>query len=241
MSSESATAPIGLLLSGGLDSCILLGHLMEAGHRVRPFYIRSELNWEAEELRAVTRLLEAVRGPRLEELVVLDLPLTDLYADHWSLSGRGVPGAATEAEAVYLPGRNLLLTVKAALWCRLHGIDRLALAVLRSNPFSDASPGFFADLESALDRATGGRVRIIRPFAPLDKLAVMHLGRELPLGLTFSCIAPVGRLHCGQCNKCAERRDAFALLDTGDPTAYAAEDPRAAEKTRAAAPLPQAK
>jgi len=39
--------------------------------------------------------------------------------------------------------------------------------------------------------------------------------------LTFSCIAPVDGLHCGRCNKCAERAAAFRLTGTDDPTPYA--------------------
>ncbi len=218
---DSSTAPIGLLLSGGLDSCILLGRLLDDGHRVRPFYVRSQLVWQREELRAVERFLEALSCARLESLVVVELPLGDLYKDHWSVTGERPPDASSPDAAVYLPGRNALLMIKAALWCRLHGIDRLALAVLESNPFGDATPEFFDAFESALHHATGGRVRIVRPFSQFDKRQVMELGRELPLELTFSCIAPAAGVHCGQCNKCAERQAAFSLIGVDDPTRYA--------------------
>ncbi|MEE8451172.1 MAG: 7-cyano-7-deazaguanine synthase [Thermoguttaceae bacterium] len=217
----TSNAPIGLLLSGGLDSCILLGHLLEEGRRVRPFYIDSGLAWQAEEAAAAMRFLEAMTGPRLDPLVTLQLPLGDLYGGHWSVTGRDVPDATTADEAVYLPGRNALLMIKAALWCRMHGIEQLALGVLQSNPFSDTTADFFDHFESALNCGDGNPVRIVRPFAKFDKQQVMQLGRELPLQLTFSCIAPTGRQHCGRCNKCAERRAAFRLIGTDDPTRYA--------------------
>jgi 7-cyano-7-deazaguanine synthase len=152
---------------------------------------------------------------------VLDLPLADLYQGHWALTGRRVPDAASADDAVYLPGRNALLTIKAALWCRLHGIDQLALAVLASNPFGDAGAAFFDPFEAALRQALGGPVRIVRPFGRLSKRQVMRRGRDLPLELTFSCIAPRGRRHCGKCNKCAERRQAFRMAGLADPTDYA--------------------
>jgi len=221
MSTKPSAARIGLLLSGGLDSCILLAHLLETGRRVQPFYIRSRLAWQQEEMLAVDRFLQAAASPHLEDLVVLDLPLEDLYTDHWSVTGRGVPDSVSPDDAVYLPGRNALLIVKAAIWCRLNGVKELALAVLRSNPFADATPQFFDGFEAALDDATGGRVSIVRPFAELDKRQVMCLGRGQPLELTFSCIAPVGGDHCGQCNKCAERQAAFRLIGADDPTRYA--------------------
>lgn len=164
--------------------------------------------------------LITIDSPRLGPLVVFDMPVADLYGYHWSVTGRDVPGAKTPDEAVYLPGRNALLALKPALWCAMHGIDELALAVLASNPFSDATTEFFGDFERVIDRATDGHVRITRPFTRMEKRQVMDLGRGLPLELTFSCIAPVGGLHCGRCNKCAERQQAFGYLGN-DPTTYA--------------------
>ncbi len=218
---DSLPSPVGLLVSGGLDSSILLGTLLEEGRRVRPFYVRSGLIWEPEELRAVGRFLRAMASPRLDDLVLLDLPLADVYEDHWSVTGQRPPDAFSPDEAVYLPGRNALLVVKAALWCQLHGIEQLALGVLDSNPFADATAPFFHDLEAALSRSAGNRLRIVRPFARLSKREVMQLGRDLPLELTFSCIAPTDALHCGRCNKCAERDRAFRLAGLEDPTEYA--------------------
>ncbi len=218
---QSSASPIGLLVSGGLDSCILLGHLLEQGHRVQPFYIRCGLHWEAEELRGVRQFCAALESRRLQELVVLELPLADLYQRHWSLDGRLVPDASTPDEAVYLPGRNPLLLIKAALWCQLNGIDRLALALLASNPFPDATARFFEAFETALTLAAGKPLSIERPFARLHKAECMRLGRGLPLELTFSCISPVEGRHCGACNKCAERRAAFRDAQMQDPTTYA--------------------
>jgi 7-cyano-7-deazaguanine synthase len=145
----------------------------------------------------------------------------DVYRNHWSVTGRAVPDADTPDEAVYLPGRNALLIIKPAVWCRLNGIHELALAPLGSNPFADAGPPFFDAFQTALNTAVGGNLVITRPFAEMHKRDVMELGRHLPLELTFSCIAPVGRRHCGRCNKCAERRTAFRLIDFPDPTKYA--------------------
>jgi len=221
MDRQSSPAAVGLLLSGGLDSCILLGELLRQGHRVQPFYVQSQLVWQREELLALESFIWAVASPQLLELVVLEMPLGDVYGDHWSVTGHEVPDAATADDAVYLPGRNALLVIKAALWCHLHGIDRLALAVLGGNPFADAGDDFFDRFESSLNRATGGRLRITRPFGRLAKREVMQLGLELPLELTFSCIAPAGGLHCGRCNKCAERKAAFRLVGAEDLTSYA--------------------
>lgn len=213
---------IGVLASGGLDSSILIGHLIRSGRSVQPFYIRTGLYWQRRELAALAQFLEAIAAPELRPLVVLDLPLADLYGEHWSVTGQNSPDATTPDEAVFLPGRNALLLVKAAVWCQLHGIAELALAPLGTSPFDDAGANFLADFQAALNRGGASHVELLRPFGKMTKRQVMELGRGLPLALTFSCIAPADGLHCGRCNKCAERKAAFREAEIPDGTRYAA-------------------
>lgn len=214
-------SPVGLLVSGGLDSGILLCQLFKQGIDAQPFYVRCGLAWESVELTAVRRLLAAVSPEGARGLVVFEMPMGDVYGDHWSITAHDTPDALTPDEAVYLPGRNALLLLKAALWCQLNGIGQIALGPLASNPFPDATPAFFATFERMLAEATGGHVAIWRPLAELHKDAVMRLGAGFPLELTFSCIDPAGERHCGRCNKCHERRLAFASAGLVDPTDYA--------------------
>jgi 7-cyano-7-deazaguanine synthase len=210
-----------VLFSGGLDSAILLAHLLAQNHRVRPLYVDSQLVWQRDELSCAKQFLQAVATSDLEPIVVLKLPLGDLYDGHWSVTGRGIPAAVEPDENVYLPGRNPLLMIKPLVWCGMHGIAQLALGSLASNPFADATSEFFASFQAAMDRALSGHVELIRPLASLDKRAVMQLGRELPLELTLSCLAPRASMHCGACNKCAERQHAFRHAGLKDPTSYA--------------------
>lgn len=215
---------IGVLASGGLDSSILIGHLLREGRRVQPFYIRTGVFWQRAELPALERYLAAVATGDLEKLVVLEMPLADLYDGHWSLTGREVPGADSPDEAVFLPGRNSLLLVKAAIYCQLYGIGELALAPLGTSPFEDASTAFLRDFQAALNRGAANPVTLTLPFRERNKQYVMSLGRGLPLELTMSCIAPIGELHCGRCNKCAERQSAFREAEMEDRTNYATEN-----------------
>jgi 7-cyano-7-deazaguanine synthase len=211
---------LAVLASGGLDSAILLAQARHHHRAVQPLYIRSGLFWEAAELAHLRQFLEHIACPALRPLVVLELPVRDLYGDHWSITGRDVPDALTPDEAVFLPGRNLLLFAKALLWCHLHGVSAVALATLQGNPFPDATPAFFTAFQEIASQSVRARFRIVSPFAGLRKVDVMRLGQGLPLEWTFSCIRPVAGRHCGKCNKCAERRQAFAAADLVDRTPY---------------------
>ena len=213
--------PVGVLASGGLDSCVLVARLLEQRQSVQPLYVKSDLCWHGEEQWALSRFLKVLHQPRLSKLVTLDMPMADLYGDHWSVSCRDTPPAGSADEAVYLPGRNALLSIKAALWCQLHGIRRLALATLGTSPFADATESFFASLQPVINLPGTPPIELVTPLAGMTKHDVMRWGRDDPLQLTFSCIAPVQRRHCGLCNKCAERQLAFRAAGLDDPTVYA--------------------
>src|SRR5688572_2839235 len=119
MEGSENSETIGVLASGGLDSSILIGHLLREGRRVLPFYVKTGVTWQAAELTSLERYLAAIAAGNLGKLVVLEMPLADLYGDHWSLTGQQVPGLDSPDEAVFLPGRNPLLLVKAAVYCQL--------------------------------------------------------------------------------------------------------------------------
>jgi 7-cyano-7-deazaguanine synthase len=219
-------APVAILISGGLDSAILLGELLRDHPAVHPLYVRHGLAWEPVELQHLRHFLETLDSrPALQPLRVLEMPVADLYGAHWSLTGKGVPDADSPDEAVFLPGRNVLLLAKALLWCHLHDVPAVALAPLETNPFPDATPHFFDAYQAIVNEAVGGRVRVFRPYAGLHKAEVMRRGRGLPLELTFSCIHPLHGQHCGRCNKCAERRRAFVDAGLSDATVYHQEAP----------------
>jgi len=193
----------------------------ESCRELTPIYVRQGLRWEAVELYWLRRFLAALKNPRIQSLKIFSLPMKDVYGRHWSMGHQAVPGARTRDEAVFLPGRNLLLTVKAAVFCALQRIPVLALAPLGGNPFPDATPAFFKAWQKTLSDALAWNIQMSTPFRALEKQAVIRAGRRFPLWLSFSCLAPRGRLHCGRCNKCAERRQAFQKAGVEDKTVYA--------------------
>jgi 7-cyano-7-deazaguanine synthase len=211
-----------VLASGGADSSILLVDEAEQGRVVWPVYIRFGLAWEDVEEAHLRRFLDAVSDhSQIRPLTVFELPVADLYGSHWSVSGADVPDETTPDEAVYLPGRNVLLLAKTTVWCALHTVGTIALGTLQGNPFADSSPAFFSGFAALARMALDHPIEVIAPFANMSKAEVLDRGRNLPLEHTFSCVAPVGHAHCQSCNKCGERRKAFSAVGIEDPTAYA--------------------
>jgi 7-cyano-7-deazaguanine synthase len=200
---------IGVLVSGGLDSCVLAADLARR-RRVLPIYVRNGLRWETAERYWLRRFLSVIPHRSIAPLAVLDLPMGDVYHRHWSLQGR-VPGRRSDDREVYLPGRNIILLTKAVLLCQQAGIHAIALAPLGHNPFPDSRPSFFRLMERTFAAGIRWRGRILAPYLQLTKPQVIRKGLSLglPLHLTFSCLQPRGRRHCGRCNKCEERQRAF--------------------------------
>ncbi len=226
---------VAVLAGGGLDSAVLCALLSSHCASVHPLFIRFGLLWEDAELAHFRKFLAAIQCSRIREVVTLSAPMNDVYSSqggsnggsHWSLTGTGVPDAASEDSAVELPGRNLLLIAKSAVWCAAHDIHAIAMGILSGNPFPDATSDFFHRMEAAVSLALSHPVVVLRPFAELTKADVIGLGVPYPLHLTFSCIDPVKAsdgesIHCGVCNKCAERRRGFEDAKRPDPTPYAA-------------------
>jgi 7-cyano-7-deazaguanine synthase len=241
-----------VLLSGGLDSAVLLADEAVRG-TVQPIYVSVGLAWEPAERQTVRLFLDWLArraeqiGARLSvlPLIALNVDMRDVYAaTHWAVQGEP-PAYTTPDEDVYLPGRNIVLLGKAAVYCAVAGLDRIVLGTLAHNPFPDATPEFRDTLSRALSLGLAYQLQIEAPYAGTSKAEVIRRGAALgvPFEFTLSCMKPVKvsdpreprerrdprepgepvYIHCGTCSKCRERHDAFLALGMMDPTSYADE------------------
>ncbi len=214
--------PVAVLASGGLDSAVLLVDLARRTGRAVPLFIRAGHAWEDAERAALARFLDATAEPRVAAVRDLALPMGDVYGAHWSMTGRGAPAWEAPDEAVELRGRNLVLLAKALVAAAIEGWPTIALGSLAGNPFPDATPHFFEAIAAAASEGLRGPLAVVAPYRALSKADVIRRGATLPLELTLSCLRPTtdGR-HCGDCNKCRERAEAFAAAGVPDRTVYA--------------------
>jgi 7-cyano-7-deazaguanine synthase len=212
---------VAVLFSSGLDSAVLAAAEARAD-TVHPIYVSCGLAWETEELRIAERLLAAPAYRGVQPIARLTFTVADLYPPtHWALQGTP-PAFDTPDEDVYLTGRNLVLLTKAGVHCAQRRISRIAIGTLAGNPFPDATRDFFNTLAKAMSLGLAHPISVAAPFMHMHKSDVILLGHELgvPFELTLSCMNPRDGLHCGECSKCRERRDAFREAGTEDPTTY---------------------
>jgi len=216
-----------ILLSGGLDSAVLLAdETSRSAGPVTPIYIGAGLVWESAERAIVARLLDTqLLRHRTRPLATLAVDMRDVYtATHWAVTGTA-PAYHTPDEDVYLPGRNIILLAKAGVFCAAANIHRIVIGTLDHNPFPDATPEFRRSIAQSLSLGLAHPLRIDAPYAASTKADVIRKGVSLgvPLELTLSCMNPAGTSHCGTCSKCRERHDAFLAAAIADPTVYNSE------------------
>ncbi|HEX4046861.1 MAG TPA: 7-cyano-7-deazaguanine synthase [Elusimicrobiota bacterium] len=197
---------ICVLASGGIDSSALVADFLRRGREVFPLYVSCGFYWEKAELAWLRRYLRALRGPRLRPLTVTRAPMRSLLpARHWALTGRGVPASGDAWDSVYLPARNMVLLGQAGVFCAVRGIPEVALAILKGNPFDDATPRFLKTMERALSLSLSAAPKVRAPYLRLTKAQVVRRAGDAPLRLSFPCLKPRGLRECGRCSKCEEK------------------------------------
>jgi 7-cyano-7-deazaguanine synthase len=214
--------PVAVLCSGGLDSAVLLVEMARAAGRAIPLFVHAGHVWETAERTALADFVAAVGDGRIDTVRDLTLPMDDVYGAHWSMTGRDAPGWDAPDADVELRGRNLVLLAKPFVVAAIEGWPTLALGSLAGNPFPDATPAFFAALAAVASDGLRTPLTVVTPFRDLSKVDVIRRGADLPLERTLSCLRPgAGAVHCGDCNKCRERAEAFAAAGVPDRTRYA--------------------
>jgi 7-cyano-7-deazaguanine synthase len=212
-----------VLLSGGIDSVVLAALELSDTRDVWPIHVRTGLAWEEAEAAAIRRIVAAPPfASRVQPVTTLHFDMRDIYPpSHWAVAGQA-RGYTEPDETVYIEGRNISLITKTAVFCAGHGIGRIVLGPLAGNPFPDARPAFLEAMGHALSLGLAHPLDVIAPLGQLHKDAVVRLGATLgvPFEYTLSCNGPIDGRHCGVCNKCRERREAFRDADITDPTTY---------------------
>lgn len=217
------------LLSGGVDSTVLVAQALALGYDVLPLAVRYGQR-HARELESAYQV--ARYYGRDLRLVNLDNLRAILSGSALTDDAISVPHGHYEAPSMaqtVVPNRNAILLMIAAGYAAAQGAQFVATAVHAGDHaiYPDCRPDFINVASRAAQFGTqgvgpaGGNVSILAPFVSDTKAAIVSIGATLnaPFHLTYSCYEG-GDVHCGRCGTCTERREAFALAGVVDPTAY---------------------
>jgi 7-cyano-7-deazaguanine synthase len=226
-----SSKPAVVLVSGGMDSAVVLAIAREQGFAAHALSVRYGQR-HTSELDAAARVATAL-GAVAHKTVHVDLrsiggsALTD-YIDvpteaDGHVIGEGIP-------STYVPARNTIMLSVALGWAEVLGSTDLFCGVnaVDYSGYPDCRPEFIAGFEALANLATkagveGSRFRV---HAPLMRMSKADIAREgLRLGVDFaqtvSCYqADADGRACGRCDACRLRAQGFAEAGVADPTRY---------------------
>jgi 7-cyano-7-deazaguanine synthase len=234
-----------VLLSGGLDSTVVLYHAIENFPRhMRPALRNREI--EAVSIDYGQRhAIEMQRAAQIAGMLGVQhtiLKMPDLLAGSMLTSDAAIPEQSyadlpSGISPTYVPFRNgLMISMLAAYaqkWVMAGDDPEARRAVIyigahsedaENDAYPDCSPPFLRAMQKAVEVGTYESVIMETPLMSKTKAEVVGMGVALRVsfGMTWSCYKGE-TLHCGKCPTCRARKEAFEKAGVNDPTQYAAE------------------
>ena len=207
-----------VMLSGGLDSATCLYWAKEKFAKVSAitFNYSGRL---AQEKRAAARLAKSVG---VAELIKVDLPFVKEASEFYN--GRLKRQDPEALLSSYVPSRNLIFYSIAAHHAEYIGSKWIVGGhnVHDAAFFKDASKGYIGRLNALFREGcllcNGRAHQVLLPLARKNRKEIVRLAIRLnaPIGQTWSCHRE-GKVHCGRCYACKQRREAFGSLGLKDP------------------------
>jgi len=216
-----------VLLSGGMDSTVVLAEALAAGRTCHALSIRYGQRHRSE-LEAAARIAQAL-GAHDHRVLDVDLRLIGGSALTADIAVPEQPGAGIPV--TYVPARNTIMLSLALglaevldareIWIGVNAVDY--------SGYPDCRPEFVAAFERLANLATkagvsGQPLAIRAPLMAMTKAQIATRGIELGIdfALTVSCYqADADGRACGQCDACRLRAQGFEAAGVPDPTRYA--------------------
>ena len=229
-----ASKPAVILLSGGMDSAVVLAIAQEQGYACHALSVRYGQR-HTSELDAADRIARALDAAA-HKTVVVDLrsiggsALTDAQIDV-PLDSLLHPGGPA-IPVTYVPARNTIMLSLALGWAEVLGAADIFCGVnaVDYSGYPDCRPEFIEAFETLANLATKAGVegvgfRVHAPLLHMSKADIVREGLRLGVdfGQTVSCYqADTQGRACGHCDACRLRAEGFAAAGIDDPTRYLA-------------------
>ena len=212
-----------LSLSGGLDSTVLLAHLLDHGYDTLPvnFLYPSKHN------RYEKRAAKAVASYYDINLHVINLTqVMEGFKSNLLLSGSDIPEEHYNHPSMsktVIPARNMIFISILAGLAQSKGIRTIHLAIHSGDHhiYPDCRPDFYFSVVNTISYATNAKVMPVANFLYKTKAQIVKKGIRLnaPLHLTRTCYKNQPTA-CGKCGSCIERLEAFKQGGFIDPIIY---------------------
>ena len=215
-----------VLVSGGMDSAVVLAIAREQGYAVHALSVAYGQR-HTSELDAAA-MLAAGQGVMAHKVVGVDL--------------RAIGGSALTADiavpepgsagipVTYVPARNTIMLSIALGWAEVLGAADIFCGVnaVDYSGYPDCRPEFIAAFERLANLATrtgvdGAGIRVHAPLQHMSKAGIVREGLRLGVDFaqTVSCYsADADGRACRHCDACALRAEGFLAAGVADPTRY---------------------
>ena len=235
-----------LIVSGGMDSCVLAHYYAAAGfqlHLLSFDYGQKHVKELTYAERYIADLRERYSSLRIDHTVI-ELPIGRLsQGSESALLNTGVEMpyghySDDSMKATVVPYRNPNMLLQAATLAWNEHARVVAYAAHHGDyaQYPDCREIFVDAFNAMLATAMVGQtITVEAPFMRFSKAQIARLGATLnvPFELTWSCYEGgsnnLQNMHCGLCGTCFERRESMAIAGVDDPTEYAAIHPELQE------------
>lgn len=216
-----------VICSGGLDSVSMALRYTEDETTLMTFYYGQKAKREIETVKKLAEKyhlgFEMMDISSLKSIFGKDNQLTN-----------DVKVEECYQKSVVVPLRNAMFLQVAMVYAYANGFDKVVLGshlddcilVNGEYAFPDCSPAFFKAYELAMDMGTfrgNKHVRIeTASLLGLHKKDLIHYANDKDKDIlkeTWSCYKN-GERHCGICDSCRNRKNAFVEAGIEDPTDY---------------------
>ena len=217
-----------LLFSGGMDSLVSAGLLLEKSPEKVVTCVFFDYDQHTAEIEW-KRSQQCIAHFPPERITLIRRRLTDYkeYVKGVSIVGGGhIPTKDEDPEGYFVPGRNIIFLLYAAILGYGHGCREIAYSPHKWVHAGDCLPEFREAITQAfhwgfsMERKTDPWL-VWSPIGHLGKDEVVKEGTRLglPLHLSWSCHDALEE-QCGVCHNCDERQLAYRLAEIPDPTPY---------------------
>jgi 7-cyano-7-deazaguanine synthase len=204
------------LVSGGLDSTVMIYKLLSEGHKIKTIIFDYGQRHRKE-------LIKAFHLMKNLNIDYTNVDISDISRLLTSSSLIDTTKDLISAQQTIVPNRNAIFLSIATAYAINEDYDAVAFAAHKSDilVYPDCSLRFVDTLECAFQLGNKNTIQILMPFQSMTKTEVVKLGKilDVPFGKTWSCYKG-GQNHCGICPTCLERKKAFKEAKIIDPTDY---------------------